>query len=123
MLLHTREGTTIVKQQEKFKKKPDNRWTIYFQGSALFDPFRCRESVIYLQRVVFIFAPDKPSWAKPTFARYSTLPCKNRQQTASWSFSWSFFPATIDFQNSTSSDFYMARDLSWLCLSLGLFAA
>ena len=58
-----------------------------------------------------------------TFFKSSTLPWKNRQQTASWSFSWSFFPATIDFQNSTSSDFYMARDLSWLRLSLSCFAA
>ena len=71
MLMHTREGTTIVTQQEKLKTKPDNRWTIYFKRSPLFDPFCCRESVIsYLQRVVFIFAPDKPSWAKPTFTRY-----------------------------------------------------
>ena len=71
MLMHTREGTTIVTQQEKLKAKPDNRWTIYFKGSALFDPFCCRESVItYLQRAVFIFAPVKPSWAKPTFTRY-----------------------------------------------------
>ena len=71
MLMHTREGTTIVTQQEKLKTKPDNRWTIHFKGSALFDPFCCRESFIsYLQQAVFIFAPDKPSWAKPTFAQY-----------------------------------------------------
>ena len=72
MLMHTKEGTTIVTQQEKLKTKPDNRWTIYFKGSALqFDNFCCRESVIsYLQRAVFNFAPDKPSLAKPTFARY-----------------------------------------------------
>ena len=71
MLMHTREGTAIVTQQEKLKTRLDNRWTIYFKGSALFDPFCCRESFIsYLQRAVFIFAPDKPSWAKPTFTRY-----------------------------------------------------
>ena len=71
MLMHTREGTTIVTQQEKLKTKHDNRWTIYFKGSALFDPFCCRESFIsYLQRAVFIFPPDKPSWAKPTFTQY-----------------------------------------------------
>ena len=62
-----------------------------------------------------------------TVFKSSTLPWKKRQQTASWStwsFSWSLFPATIiDFQNSTSSDFYVARDLSWLRLSLGCFAA
>ena len=58
-----------------------------------------------------------------TFFKSSTLPWKNRQQTASWSLSWSFFSATINFQNSTSSDFYMARDLSWLRLSRGCFAA
>ena len=61
-----------------------------------------------------------------TVFKSSTLPWKKRQQTASWStwsFSWSLFPATIiDFQNSTSSDFYMARDLSWLHISLGCFA-
>ena len=43
MLMHTREGATIVTQQEKLKTKPDNRWIIYFKGSALFDPFCCRE--------------------------------------------------------------------------------
>ena len=70
MLMHTREGTTIVTQQEKLKTIPDNRWTIYFKGSALFGPFCCRESFItYLQRAVFIFVPDKPSWATPTFSR------------------------------------------------------
>ena len=43
----------------------------YFKGSALFDPFCCPESiVIYLRQAVFIFATDKASWAKPTFARY-----------------------------------------------------
>ena len=95
MLMHTRGGTTIVTQQEKLKTKPDNRWTIYFKGSALSDPFCCRESISSnLRRAVFIFAPDKPSWAKRTFTRYisksSTLPWKNRQRTSSWSFSWSF---------------------------------
>ena len=71
ILMHTREGTTIVTQQQKLKTKPDHRWTIYFKGSALFDPFCCRESVIsYLQRAVCIFEPDKLSWAKPTFTRY-----------------------------------------------------
>ena len=74
MLMHTREGTTIVTQQEKLKTKLDNRLTIYFKGFAMFDPFCCRESVIsYLQWAVFIFALDKPSWAKPTFTRYISL--------------------------------------------------
>ena len=54
MLMHTREGTIIVTQQEKLEKKPDNRWTIHFKGSALFHPFCCRENFIsYLQRAVF----------------------------------------------------------------------
>ena len=71
MLTHTREETKIVTQQEKLKTKPNNRWTIYFKGSALCDPFCFRESFIsYLQRVVFIFAPNKPSWAEPTCTRY-----------------------------------------------------
>ena len=71
MLMHTREETTIVTQQEKLKAKPHNRWTIYFKGSALFDAFCCQESFIsYLQLAVFIFAPDTPSWAKPTFTQY-----------------------------------------------------
>ena len=71
MLTHTREGRTIVTQQEKLKTKPDNRWTIYFKGSALFDSFCCRERIIsYLRLEVFIFATYKPSWAKPTFTRY-----------------------------------------------------
>ena len=109
MSMHTRKGTTIVTQQEKLKTKPDNRWTIYFKGSALFDPFCCLES-----DGQFSFS-HRTSQVEPsqllldTFSKSSTLPWKNRQQTASWSFSWSFFPATIDFQNSTSSDFYMAE--------------
>ena len=71
MLMHAREGTTIVTQQEKLKAKPHNRWTIYFKGSALLDPFCYQESFIsHLQRAVFIFAPDKHSWAKPTFTQY-----------------------------------------------------
>ena len=57
-----------------------------------------------------------------TFSKSSTCSWKNRQQTASWSLSWSFSPATIDFQNSPSFDFYMARDLSQLCRSLGRLA-
>ena len=112
MLMHTREGTTIVTLQEKLKTKPDNRWTIYFKGSALFDPFCCRESIIsYLQRAVS--APDKPSWAKPTFTRYIVLkvwhfPWKINNKPLPGGFSWSVFPAIIHFQNSNSSDFYMA---------------
>ena len=91
MLMHTREGTTIVTQQEKLKTKPDNRWTIYFKGSALFDPFCCRESFIsYLQRAVFIShrtsQVELSSLLLDTFFKSSTLPWKNRQQTASWSF-------------------------------------
>ena len=71
MLMHTRKGTTIVTQQEKLKTKPDNRWTIYIKGSALFDPFCCLESIItYLRWAVFIFALGKPSWAKPTFKQF-----------------------------------------------------
>ena len=65
MLMHTREGTTIVTQQEKLKKRnltTDELTIIYLKGSALFDPFCCQESFIsYLQRAVFIFTPDKPS--------------------------------------------------------------
>ena len=52
MLMHTREGKTIVTQQEKLKTKPDNRWTIYFKGSALFDPFCCRESFITVNDLI-----------------------------------------------------------------------
>ena len=71
MLMHTREGTTIVTQRKRLQTKPDNRWTIYFKSPVLFDPFCCRERIIsYLRRAVFIFAPNKPSWAKPTFTRY-----------------------------------------------------
>ena len=112
MLMHTREGTTIVTQQEKLKTKPDNRWTIYFKGSALFDPFCCLES-----DGQFSFS-HRTSQVEPsqllldTFSKSSILAWKNWQQTASWSFSWSFSPATTDFQNSPLSAFYMARDLS-----------
>ena len=73
MLMHTREGTTIVTQQEKLTTKPDNRWTIHFKGSALFEPFCCQESFIsYLQRAVFIFASaSQVELSKPTFTRYN----------------------------------------------------
>ena len=43
MLMHTREGTTIVTQQEKAKN--ETRQQIYFKGSSLFDPFCCLESI------------------------------------------------------------------------------
>ena len=58
------------------------------------------------------------------FSKSSTLPLQNWQHTASWSFSWSFSPATVDFRKSPSSNFYMTWDL-WLRLlsSLGGFAA
>ena len=70
MLMRTR-GATTVTQPEMSETKPDNGWTIYFKGSALFNPFCCRESIIsYLRQAVFIFTPDKPSWAKPTFTGY-----------------------------------------------------
>ena len=122
MLMHTREGTTIMTQQEKVTNETQQRmnnslrskrfqssysffplplprhsfffcscpsfldepreetlatqatWTIiYFKGSRLFDPYCCRKSIFsYLRRAVFIFAPDKPSWAKSTFTRYMT---------------------------------------------------
>ena len=93
--------------------KSDNRWTIYFKDSALFHPFCCPESIItYLRRAVSF--SHRASQVEPspllldTFSKSSTLPWKNWQQTASWSFCWSFSPATIDLQNSPSSDFYMA---------------
>ena len=106
MLMHTREGTTIVTQQEKLKTKPDNRWTIHFKGSALFDPFCCRESFIsYLQGQFSFSQRTTPVELSPllldTFFKSSTLPWKNQQQTASWSFSWSCSPATIDFQKKS----------------------
>ena len=64
MLMHTREGTTIVTQQEKLKTKPDNRWTIYFKGSALFDPSVVEKASLVICDGQFSF------WAKPTFTRY-----------------------------------------------------
>ena len=71
MLMHTRDGTTVVAQQEKVKKETRQQMNKFFKGSALFDPFCCLDSIItYLRWAVFIFAPDKPSWAKPTFTRY-----------------------------------------------------
>ena len=128
MLMRTRERKTIITQQEKVKNETRQQMNNLFQRLCSIDPFCCLESIItYLRRADFIFAPGKPSWAKPTvldtFSKSSTLPRKNWQQTASWSFSWSFSPATIDFQNSPSSDFYMARDLSRLRRPPDRFAA
>ena len=71
MLMHTREVTTIVTQQEKVKNETRQQMNNLFQRCALFDPFCCLESIIsYLRRTVFIFSPNKPSWAKLTFTRY-----------------------------------------------------
>ena len=48
----------------------------------------CKQALSYLRRAVFIFAPDEPSpLLLDTLSKSSTLPWKNRQQTASWSFS------------------------------------
>ena len=115
MLMHTRGGTTIVTQQEKSKTKPNNRWTIYF--CSLLCSFLSFVEKAYDCDGQFSF-PHQTSQVEPnalllnTFSKSSTCSWKNRQQTASWSLSWSFSPATIDFQNSPSFDFYMARDLS-----------
>ena len=75
MLMHTREGATVVwHSRKKIPTKPDNRWTIHFKDSALFDPFCCRERIIsYLRWAVFIFTMDKPIWAKPSFTWYIFL--------------------------------------------------
>ena len=103
MLMRTRERKTIVTQQEKVKNETRQQMNNLFQRLCSIDPFCCLESIItYLRRADFIFAPGKPSWAKPTvldtFSKSSTLPRKNWQQTASWSFSCSFSPATIAFK-------------------------
>ena len=107
MLMHTRKGTTIVTQQEKVTNETRQRMNNLFQRLCSVRSFCCRESIFsYLQQTVFILS--QANFYLTHFLKVSTLPWKNWQQTASWSFSWSFSPATIDFQNSPSSDFYMA---------------
>ena len=108
MLMHTREGTTIVTQQEKLKTKPDNRWTIYFKGSALFDPFCCRESFIsYLQQVIFIFTPDKPSWAKPTFTRFLFWKFDTSLETSTTNRFLEFFLKLLSRYNRLSKQYFV----------------
>ena len=117
MLMHTREEKTTVTQWEKVKNEIRQQMNNLFQRLCSVRSFLLSRKHHYLFATgSFIFAPGKPSLAKPTSTRYisksSTLPWKNWQQTASWSFCWSFSPATIDFQNSPSSDFYMAGPLA-----------
>ena len=54
-----------------YKRNPTTDEQEKLKSPVLFDPLCCRERIIsYYRRAVFIFAPNKPSWAKPTFTRY-----------------------------------------------------
>ena len=120
MLMHTREGTTIVTQQQKVKNET---WQQFISKALLCSIL----PVVYIASLLicdgqFSFS-HRASQVEPspllldTISKSSTLPWKNWQQTASWSFSWSFSPATIDLQKSpciwrsTSRDF-VARQKS-----------
>ena len=71
MLMHTREGTIIVTQQEKLKTKPDNGWKFISKALLCSIPSAVEKaSLVICNGQFFIFAPDKPSWAKPTFTLY-----------------------------------------------------
>ena len=86
MLMHTRQGTTIVTQHEKVKmetRKPGNRWTIHFKGSALFDPF-CYLEIIGDGQFSFSLRTSQVEPSQlllDTFSKSSILPWKNWQQT------------------------------------------
>ena len=111
MLMHTREGTTIVTQQQMnnlFRRLCSVRsFPLSRKPSLLI----CDGQFSFSHRTSKV---EPIQLLLDTFSKSSTLSWKNWQQTASWSFSWSFSPSTIDFQNSPSFDFYMTRDLSWL---------
>ena len=120
--MHNRKGTTIVTQQEKVTNETRQQMNNLFQRLCSVRSFCCRESLLsYFFTATGSFHFEPSQLLLDTFSKSSTLPWKNRQQNASWSFSWSCSPATIDFQKSPSSDFYMARDLSRICRSLGRF--
>ena len=107
MLMHTREGTTIVTQREKVTNETRQQMNKK-NLKALFCSILCvveKESLVITDGQ-FSFS-HRTSRVGPslllldTFSKSSTLPW---QDTASWSFSWSFSPVTIDFQKSPSSD-------------------
>ena len=121
MLMHTRKGTTIVTQQEKVTNETRQQMNNLFQRLCSVRSFLLSRKHHYLFATgSFHFRTGQAKLSQAhfysiqSFSNSSTLPWKNWQQTASWSFSWSFSPTTIDFQNSPSSDFYMAWDLSLL---------
>ena len=98
--------------------KLDNRWKIYFKGSALFDPFWCREGSLVICDGQLSFSQrksqiDPSSLLLDTFSKSSTLPWQNWQHTASWSFSRSFFPATIVFQFLYDAGPLATSSLAW----------
>ena len=109
MLMHTREGKTIVTQREKVENETRQEMNNLFQRLCSIWSFLLSRKHHYLFATgSFHFRIGQAKLSK-AFSKSSTLPWKNWQQTASWSFSWSFSPATIDFQNSPSSDFIWRR--------------
>ena len=88
-------------QQEKLKTKPDNRFISKALLCSILSVVEKASLVICNGQFSF---SHRTSQVEPspllldTFFKSSTLPWKNRQQTASWSFSWSFFPAKKNFK-------------------------
>ena len=67
MLMHTRKGTTIVTQQEKFTnetRQKMNNLFIFLTYSALFNPSVVEKASLVICDGQFSF------WAKPTFIQY-----------------------------------------------------
>ena len=83
MLMHTREGTTIVTQREKINN--------LFQRLCSVRSFLLSRKHHYLSTGSFHFRTGQAK-SEPgplfldTFSKSSTLPWKNWQETASWSF-------------------------------------
>ena len=90
MLMHTSEGTTIMTQQEKLKTKPDNRFISKALLCSILSVVEKASLVICNGQFSFSQRTTQVELSPPlldTIFKSSTLPWKNRRQTASWSFS------------------------------------
>ena len=124
MLMHTRKGTTIVTQQEKVTNETRQQMNNLFQRLCSVRSFLLSRKHHYLFATgSFHFRTGQAKLSQAHF--YSIHFLKVRHFLGKIDnipppgcFSWSFPPATIDFQKSPSSEYYMARDLSRLRRSL-----
>ena len=122
VLMHTRKGTTIVTQQEKVTNETQQQMNNLLRTFCSVRSSCCRESIFsYLRLAVFILS--QANFYSINFLKVRHFPGKIANKPLPGVFSWSCSPATIDFQKRPSSDVYMARDLSRICLSLGRLAA